>query len=614
MTPDALDISRRRLFQLMGLGAVGATGIAACSPADEDEPESDESPGAGQEVGGEFRGAWPYVQPPEGHFNAGGLPYAPNPTYIVAGSPYNDLVYIPSGYFQWEAQEWVYLMGESSELDVEALTFTLTIKPDLVWSNGDPITAEDLMTTMWCAWLRNSTAWQSIESLETTDDRTLVVHLKNPSAVIERYLMRACPIPTSVYGEWATQAQALFEGGKDQESPEFATLSEDFTAFKPEELVVSGPFTYDQDNITSSELHLIRNDTGYGADVVRFAKVILYWGETPDVAPLLASGDVDYATHGFTPAQIDSFIAAGYDILRPPNFAGPAILFNLDKLDEFKDKRARQAIAHAIDRAANGSISMGESGVGVELMAGFSDVLVPEWVSEADQGNLNTYAFDRDQATTLLEDAGWEMRDGKWFKPNGDAAKYGLQYQSNFADYSAAGDDAVSQLNDFGFDVSGSGVVNTDHDIGIDKGNFELAIHTWGSSSHPHPHFSYVQNLFTHNIPVAANQGGKGMAFELQGVETDVAGTVDLEELTNLAGSGLDEEEQKANVTTLALVFNELLPMVPLWERYGNNPVLRGERVEGFPEEGDPILNQPVYGDNQIVLGILTGDIQPVAE
>ena len=28
------------------------------------------------------------------------------------------------------------------------------------------------------------------------------------------------------------------------------------------------------------------------------------------------------------------------------------------------------------------------------------------------------------------------------------------------------------------------------------------------------------------------------------------------------------------------MAFNELLPIIPLWERYGNNPALEGTRVK----------------------------------
>ena len=146
----------------------------------------------------------------------------------------------------------------------------------------------------------------------------------------------------------------------------------------------------------------------------------------------------------------------------------------------------------------------------------------------------------------------------------------------------------------------------TQEPIDVDKGNFQLAIQAWGASTQPHPHFSFVQDLFTHNIPTAANQGGRGMGFELK------QGGVDLEQIVLNAGLGLDEAAQKDNVTKAALAFNDLLPMVPLFERYGNNPALTGKRVTGWPAEGDPILQNAPYGDNFTVMLIYLGRLKPV--
>ena len=133
----------------------------------------------------------------------------------------------------------------------------------------------------------------------------------------------------------------------------------------------------------------------------------------------------------------------------------------------------------------------------------------------------------------------------------------------------------------------------------------------WGSSTHPHPHFSFVQDLFVHNIPIAKNQGGKGYGFPLQDVKTS-AGTVDLEKIVAESGEGLDIEEQKKNVSVAALAFNELLPIIPIFERYGNNPALEGVRVQGFPAEDDPILENAPYADNFVVLKMFRGEITPV--
>lgn len=139
----------------------------------------------------------------------------------------------------------------------------------------------------------------------------------------------------------------------------------------------------------------------------------------------------------------------------------------------------------------------------------------------------------------------------------------------------------------------------------MDNGRFQLGINAWGAGN-PHPHFSFVADVLTHNAPQAP---GPGMAFPLK-QQTASFGEVDLQQLVVQSASGLDENTQKETVTQLATVFNELLPIIPLWERYGNNPVLRDARVTGWPAQGDPIYNNSPYVDSFIVLMILDGTLK----
>ena len=117
--------------------------------------------------------------------------------------------------------------------------------------------------------------------------------------------------------------------------------------------------------------------------------------------------------------------------------------------------------------------------------------------------------------------------------------------------------------------------------------------------------------FFLHNTR-AINNGGKGMAFPLK-QHTDVAGDVDLEKLTLDSADGLDENAQKANIAQIAKVFNELLPIIPLYERFGNNAVLEGVRVQPWPKDGsDPILQNAPYADGIVTMLMLTGKLKPV--
>jgi peptide/nickel transport system substrate-binding protein len=62
----------------------------------------------------------------------------------------------------------------------------------------------------------------------------------------------------------------------------------------------------------------------------------------------------------------------------------------------------------------------------------------------------------------------------------------------------------------------------------------------------------------------------------------------------------------------MALAYNELLPNIPLWERYGNNPVFEGKRVTGWPKEGDPVYQNAFSVDSFVTLLMFSGTLSPV--
>ena len=123
--------------------------------------------------------------------------------------------------------------------------------------------------------------------------------MKQPSTVVERYVLRFNIVSDVTYNEWAAQAQALFEGGQTMDDPEGQQLLEAFTTFRPEGVIASGPFMFDPDSITNAQLTLVKNDQAWNAADVLFDRIVNYNGETPDVTPLVLAKDVDYATHGF---------------------------------------------------------------------------------------------------------------------------------------------------------------------------------------------------------------------------------------------------------------------------------------------------------------------------
>jgi len=139
----------------------------------------------------------------------------------------------------------------------------------------------------------------------------------------------------------------------------------------------------------------------------------------------------------------------------------------------------------------------------------------------------------------------------------------------------------------------------------VDQGKFQMAIQGWGAGN-PHPQFAFSNDLFLHNTVGAT--AGKGMNFPMKQMVDGKE--VDLEKIIVDSANGLDLNAQKANVATAASAFNQLLPIVPLWERYGNSPLL-SKRVADAPPDTDPIWKNALYGDNPIVVMMLDGRLKP---
>ncbi len=578
--------------------------ISACAAPAQPAPAAPEAAGEGAGVS-EFRGIWPYVVPPAGHFNTFVT------TNAISLGIYQHLFEPNLFMYMWADDDWMPLAGESWEW-ADDVTVRVKLPAGAVWSDGSAYTAQDVVDTFTIQRLQGITVWQFLEDVVAVDDTTVDFKLTEPSNTVLRRIFRETFIrPSSVYGEFANRIRDLIATGADSESAEWQALLQEFNEFRPETIVSLGPYVLDPNSITESQLVLNKNETSFMADWVNFDRVLLFNGETPDATPLMMAKEADYATHGFPPATTQQFMAEGIRIIRGPNYSGPALYFN-HTIYPFSVPEFRQALAYAIDRAENGVVSMAESGVAVEYMAGFSDNLIPLWLTEDTLGAMNKYEFNVDTAEQMLLDLGFTRGDDNvWIDDQGNRLSFELTAPSEFADWSAAAENLAEQLTEFGIETTFRGVTFTQHPSDVRAGNFQMAIREWGAGN-PHPHFSFDVDFNTYNTTggsVEVTAAGPGMQFPL--VQETSLGELDLAALTIEAGKGSDRDAQAAIVNQLALAYNELLPQIPLWERYGNNPTLEDVRVTGWPADGDPIINNGTYADPFAIVLMLQGKLRP---
>ena len=545
-----------------------------------------------------FTGGWPYQVPPNGHFNM----YASN--RIDLGI-YIDLMQPPLAVYIWSTGEYAPMAAASFGFD-EDDNYLVTLQEGVTWSDGSPMTSADLVATFNTGYLIGWNVWNFMSGVEVVDDLTAKFVLSEPSFSVERQILVENLRPASVYGDFGDRAAALIADGKKAGDADFDALLSELTEFRPEALVSGGPYILLAENISDASVTLVRNPGGVSSDVAAFDEVLLWNGDTEAVTPLVQNGELWYGTYGFPPASEADFISRGIDIVRGPSYSGPAIYFN-HSIYPLNRVEVRQAIAHAIDRDANGFVSLGESGVAVEYMMGFSDNIAEVWLSDDTLDSLNTYDFNPEGAAAILEGIGFSKGDdGVWVDDQGNRMSFELIFPAEFADWAAAAENATQALNNFGIEITARGVQFQQQEQDVYDSNFQIAIRNWGIGS-PFPGFSYLQPYNRYNGQgELAGQQAAGMQFDA--AVTYSGGDLNVFAASNESLNGLDVDAQKVIVEQLALSFNELLPIVPLWERYGNNPLNR-EFLNG-PDGDDPIYIN-AGADHFMPYLIMTGGITP---
>jgi peptide/nickel transport system substrate-binding protein len=545
--------------------------------------------------------AWPYSVPPDGHFNS----FASN-VINLGNNTYQDLMEPPFAVYMWASGKYEGMLADKFGFD-EDNNYTITLKSGVTWSDGTPVTAKDVVTTFNTGYLIGMPAWSYIKSVEAVDDLTAKFVMGAPSPLAEYRILATQIRPTSVYGTFADKAKPLTDAGTKAGDAGFDAALKELTDFRPKDYVSAGPYKMLSENISDAKVVLVKNEGGLNADVVKFDNVVAWNGETEAVTPLVSSGDLWYATHGFPPATEASFIEQGVDIIRGPGYSGPALYVN-HSVEPLNRPEVRQAIAYAIDREQNGFVSLGESGIASECMCGFSDNLTSLWLSEKTMDALNPYDYDTAKATEILEGIGFSLgSDGIWVDDKGKQLAFELVFPAEFLDWAAAAENATQQLNDFGFKITARGVQFQQQQQDVYDGNFQLAIRNWGIAS-PFPGQSYLEpyNRYNGQGELAGEGVGGGMHFDPN--VTYSGGTINVFDVAVKSGEGLDIDAQKALVDQLALSYNELLPAIPLWERYGNNPLNR--KFVNAPPSDDPIYKN-AGADHFMPYLIMTGGIGP---
>jgi peptide/nickel transport system substrate-binding protein len=493
----------------------------------------------------------------------------------------------------------------------EGVTNILTVKlrQGLKWSDGTDLTAKDLVGTYNIYWLQALSVWTLLKDVVAVDDHTVDFQISNPSPRVQRLVLRSYqPAPYSQYGKWMDAAGKLRADGKAADSEEAKALLDDLYAFKPDTIVAYGPFIIDPASVTEAQLELPKNPTGYNADKIDIQKILVYYGETAVSLPLVLSNDVDYSTHGYTPSDVEAIKAIpNLKILSSPTGTGPGLWFN-NKFPPLDKKEVRQAFAYIIDRAENAKVAMGEAGLGIDYEIGFTNLQMDTWITPETKAKLNPYKVDLAKAEELLKSVGFTKNaNGKWLDDKGKPFAVELSVPADFADWLGSAENAAQQLSAFGINATVRGYPSSERATTQKEGKYQILVDLSIYYNPPHPWSAYNYYLNPPRNAPEATDNLFGMAFPWK--QTVEGKEINIPDVIKEAFAGFDFEAQKPAINTLALMVNEQLPVLAMFERISTDVVNFDTRISGWRDFSDPIYKNN-QSDLYIAIQLLNGELK----
>ncbi len=498
--------------------------------------------------------------------------------------------------------------------DVKAV-ITITLPKGATWSDGTALTSKDVVGTWNILWMRKSGSWNSLVDVVAKDDQTVEFQIKTPGpAILDTIVRSTAPRPYSQYGKWMDAAAGFRSSNADRDGDAVKAANDELNTFTPDSGVTYGPYNIDPASVTEAQLTMKKVSTGFNADKIDFNSVVVYWGDTAQDLPLYLSGDMDYSSNAYSPANLDAIRGANPNIvvLGGPGTNGPGIYFNND-VYPLGRKEVRQAIAYAIDRVENCTVAFGESCRPIKYMVGFTDAAVPTWLSADQIAKLNTYDHDVAKAEALLTGIGFKKgSDGIWVDDKGKKMEFDLKVPADFTEYLASSENVAQQLAKFGIKINVKPYDSAQRNDMHKAGDYQMSMDIGMRFTYFHPFVSYDYNVRPgiggKNDPEGA-QGAKGMDFPYDQKTAD-GKAINIKDWVDKMAEGFDIEAQKPYVADMASMFNDELPVVQMFERYLTDPIDTQTRVVGWLPATDSIyLNN--QNNSPVARQFLSGSLKP---
>ncbi len=462
-------------------------------------------------------------------------------------------------------------LASSWDTSDDGLTWTYHLRPGLKWSDGQPLTARDVVYTF--DRVRNGRYEQTnygnyvaaITSVKATDDTTVVFTVKKPTPIMLHLYVYI--LPEHIW--------------KDIDGKKVRSFTNEPG---PDGIVGSGPFI-----VTEHQK----------GQFLRFKANPNYWGGKPKVdeivfrvfqnddslAQALRRGEIDFADdlganvfkslEGAEGVTTFDAVYSGFDEIA---FNTGAALDDGTPIGNghpaLKDQKLRVALSYAVDtkalvdRVFGGHGSPGDS------------IIPPLYADLHYDPGTSAYTFDPQKAESLLDEAGYTKGPGgiRTMPDGGRKLSFRLFGRSNSQTSQQTVQFAAGWLRDIGIEVKTKIVSEDALTEIIGQGNFDMF--EWGWVVEPDP--NYQLSTFT-----CANRSYKDGGEVYANLSDSFFCNKEYDRLNALQSEQVDPAQRAETVKQMQKIVYEQAPYIVT--AYYNNPeAYRSDRFTGFVPQPDP--------------------------
>lgn len=355
------------------------------------------------------------------------------------------------------------------KISSDGLTYTVKLKPGAKWSDGSPLTADDVVFTYQA--LANKevaspgySSYEGVKEVKKVDETTVQITLKDVDARFY-YATNITPVPAKVFKDVKPADMANSPYGKDVSKT-----------------ITSGPYVWKE--WQEKQYHKLEQNPNYWGKKAHIGSVIFkeYADQNTEVQALL-KGEIDFietvpvatlpAVQGKDGIKVYESLGQSYDYL---SFQFNSKAWPNGK-NPFAGAKTRQAIGYAINQ--KGLVDSVLQGHGAPINGPF---LPSSWAN--DSAVAVGFPFDVNKAKQLLADDGWKAgSDGILEK---DGMKFEFDLMTNSGNKRRESYSAViqQQLKDVGIKVNLKPVeFSAIVDNYTKNGNYQALLLGWSLSS-----------------------------------------------------------------------------------------------------------------------------------